>query len=81
MMSEIQTHDYTQRHWGHDYAIRTVVDQGQRLRMSGWGGGIRQGDYLLLENGGGSTRYRVDTIRYESNPLDMWHIEAEFAPR
>lgn len=76
-----QTHDYTRRTWGHDYAAMAVIDGGQRLSLSGWGRGIKAGDYLILPNGGGTTRYRVDSIDYRMDPPDMWFAEATFAPR
>lgn len=76
-----QTHDYTKRSWGHDYTITQVYDGGQRLRLVGWGRGIKAGDYLLLENDGASTRYQVATVDYYSDPPDMWRMEATFAPR
>lgn len=76
-----QTHDYTRRTWGHDYTTLKVIDGGQRLRLSGWGLGINSGDYLILLNGNGTTRYRVDSIEYRMDPCDMWFVEATFAPR
>ena len=76
-----QTHDYTRRTWGHDYTTLKVIDGGQRLRLSGWGLGINAGDYLILPNGKGTTRYRVDSIEYRMDPRDMWFAEATFAPR
>ena len=80
-MNEQKTHDYTQRTWGHDYTIFNVIDNGQRLRLSGWGFGIRTGDYLILPNGTATTRYHVDSIDYRMDPRDMWCAEATFAPR
>ena len=76
-----QTHDYTRRTWGHDYTTLKVIDGGQRLRLSGWGLGINAGDYLILPNGDGTTRYRVDSIDYRMDPQDMWFADATFAPR
>jgi hypothetical protein len=78
----MHTHDYTKRTWGHDYIFRPV-DGGMKASLSGWGTGIEAGDYLLLEqpDGGGSTRYKVDEIRYERDPRDQWHAKASFAPR
>jgi hypothetical protein len=76
-----QTHDYTRRTWGHDYSTTEVLDGGMRLRMAGWGFGIEAGDFLILPNGNGTTRYRVDSIDYRMDPRDMWFAEASFAPR
>lgn len=76
-----QTHDYTRRTWGHDCATMAVIDGGQRLCLSGWGRDIQEGDYLILPNGDGTTRYHVDSIDYRMDPPDMWFAEASFAPR
>lgn len=76
-----QTHDYTNRYWGHDYSISQAYDGGQTIEISGWGSGIKKGDYLLLRRGDDSTRYKVKGIRYESDPRDMWFATAKFAPR
>ncbi len=84
---EPATHDYGpgKRYWGHDYTF-TPIDDGQRGRATGWGKGIRQGDYLLLANGDQSTRYRVESIKYGNSvslgsPDDMWKATLTFAPR
>lgn len=79
-MTEPKTHDYTKRGWGHDYIFRPI-EGGMRGSMSGWGVGIESGDYLLLQNEGCSTRYRVDEIEYYSNPHDQWRAQVSFAPR
>ena len=76
-----QTHDYTHRRPGHDYSITQVVDGGMRLRMAGWGAGIKAGDYLILPNGDETTRYQMDQIDYCEDPRDMWFADAVFAPR
>lgn len=81
------THDYTSRYWGHDYTINDVRKRGMEISMMGWGSGISEGDYLILESqskepgANPGTRYRVKSVRYFSDPPDMWSIEAEFAPR
>lgn len=77
----MKTHDYTDRSWGHDYFILTVIDKGQQLMAGGWGNGISQSDYLILSNGAGTTRYLVEKIRYEYDPPDMWFATLKFAPR
>lgn len=76
-----KTHDYTRRVWGHDFTITQVFDGGLKLAMCGWGNGISKGDFLILPNGDATTRYRVKSIEYYSNPPDMWKATAEFAPR
>jgi hypothetical protein len=75
-------HDYTRRFWGHDYVFEPI-DEGLRGKVMGWGNGITAGDYLILQNGNGdeSTRYKVETIRYELDPSDMWSADVTFAPR
>ena len=77
----LQTHDYTRRRWGHDYSTTAVIDGGMRLRLAGWGLGIKAGDYLILPNRGKTTRYQVESIDYCTDPQDMWFAEAVFAPR
>jgi hypothetical protein len=81
-MSGPQTHDYTVRKWGHDYTF-DPLDEGQRGRMIGWGRGLLNGDYLLLENpeSGHPTRYRIKAVTYFHNPGDMWRADVVFAPR
>lgn len=74
------THDYTARSWGHDCIFRPI-DGGLRASITGWGRDIVEGDYLILPNDGDTSRYRIDAIRYEFNPPDMWHASASFAPR
>ena len=76
-----QTHDYTRRTWGHNYSTTDVIDGGMRLRMAGWGEGIKAGDYLILPNGDETTRYQVEKIKYRMDPPDMWFADAVFAPR
>jgi len=76
-----ETHYYTARYWGHDYAIDEVVNDGQVLKAFGWGVGLQVDDYLLLANGNKSTRYRVSAIAYYPDPSDMWRATLAFAPR
>lgn len=80
-LSKPQTHDYTRRSWGHDYSITKVLHDGRELRVTGWGRGLRKGDYLLLPNEGDTTRYCVANVSYYSDPADMWKAVLEFAPR
>ena len=81
MMSNVKTHDYTKREWGHDYNVTSVDEQTHDARLIGWGVGITEGDYILLKSGEGSTRYRIIEINYFSDPYDMWSAETSFAPR
>ena len=76
------THDYSQiRGYGHDVAVLTVLDGGQRIRVAGWGCGITVGDFVLLTQGDGVTRYRVIGINYMCDPADQWFAWMVFAPR
>jgi hypothetical protein len=76
-----KTHDYTRRDWGHDYTIREVLDDGQRLKAAGWGVGLREGDYIIFAHKGDTTRYQITAVRYEVDPSDMWWADLSFAPR
>lgn len=75
------THDYTTRYWGHDYTIINYIDDGQFLSVMGWGRGIKKDDFLILRNGNGGTRYKVNRINYKADPKDMWDAYLSFAPR
>lgn len=72
------THDYTQSQWGHAIYVISIGDN--TARVIGFGVGVRQGDYLLLENDTGSTRYRVEAIE-RKRPADCWGADLTFAPR
>jgi len=74
-------HDYTIRTWGHDYTVLEVKSGGASIRLSGWGNGLRDGDFILLQNGDGSTRYLLRDVKYLYDPRDMWFAVGEFAPR
>lgn len=74
-------HDYTRRGWGHDFSVVNLDLNGRVLRLTGWGAGIEDGHFLILPNGGETTRYLVTSIKYESDPRDMWVATALFAPR
>ena len=80
---EGHTHDYTARYWGHDYTF-TPIDGGIKGRAVGWGDGLRDGDYIIFKNKvsrNGSSRYRIKSVKYFSDPEDMWSADVEFAPR
>lgn len=74
------THDYQRRYWGHDYNF-TPIDKGMKGRATGWGAGIKKGDFLILQQEPHGTRYKVDAIKYFSDPSDMWSADLSFAPR
>ena len=75
------THDLSAKQWGRNYNIMEVHDKGMKVDLVGWASGIKNGDYLLLKQGDGTTRYLVDSIRYFDDPTDMWFASTSFAPR
>jgi hypothetical protein len=75
------THNLTFRSWGHNYNITQYRNEGLEIDLTGWCHGIKNGDFLLFEQGDGTTRYLVESIRYCSDPTDMWFAAASFAPR
>lgn len=78
------THNYSGRHrrWGHDYAVIDVSDDGSEARFVGWGRGIKDGDYIVIDRDRTSTtRYQVKSIKYKSDPRDCWDAKVVFAPR
>jgi hypothetical protein len=82
-LTSFRTHDYSgpNRCWGHDYVFDPIDPQGIRARMMGWGHGIENGDYLIIKNGYGTTRYRVISVEYMRDPQDMWKALVKFDPR
>jgi hypothetical protein len=78
-----QIHDYRkpQRRLGHDYILTPDQDPATAW-ISGWGGGIRLRDLLLLTHPeyDGHVIYQVTEIRYHSNPADMWRGRVRFIP-
>lgn len=78
---EPKTHDLSMQAWGRNYNVMNIHKKGMKVDLVGWCSGIKKGDYLLLRQGDGTTRYLVDDIRYEGDPEDMWFAETSFAPR
>jgi hypothetical protein len=82
----MSTHDYFRmRTWGHDYTWRPDPGSGGRTgTATGWGpdtgGSIVEGDHLLLRNGDRSSRYRVESVSYYSDPKDMWTARLRHEP-
>lgn len=77
-----QTHDFSEGRWGHNAEITRVVDGGVSLRLAVWTrANLRVGDYLILSNSGGTTRYWVDSIERQRDPVDMSFAGVSFAPR
>tara|TARA_A200000159_G_scaffold164552_2_gene194691 strand:- start:1299 stop:1538 length:240 start_codon:yes stop_codon:yes gene_type:complete len=77
----MKTHDLSPRAWGCNYNVLKIKDNGEKASLCGWHYGIKSGDYLLLKQGSGTTRYLVDSINYTGSPEDMWFAEISFAPR
>jgi hypothetical protein len=77
----VTTHDFSHRGWGHDYSF-TPADGGLRGRVVGWcQPKPMEGDYLILQNDSGTTRYRVDAVRHPSAQGDQFFADVTFAPR
>ncbi len=76
-----KTHDLSHRKWGSNYNVTKVYERGMRLDLCGWHLGIKDEDYLILKNGSETTRYKVESIRYVSDPSDMWFASVSFSPR
>lgn len=76
-----EIHNLSRQTWGNNYNIMEIHEKGMRVDLVGWRRGVKSGDYLLLKQGEGTTRYLVDSIRYVGNPDDMWFAETSFAPR
>jgi hypothetical protein len=77
----MNTHDFTDRSWGHDYTISAIYNDGIDIDAAGWGLGIKKDDYLILRENYRTTRYQVLEIEYRSDPRDMWFAKLRFAPR
>lgn len=80
-MSTSTTHDYRHGTWGHNVIVHSVHEAGRRLQASGFGKGVRIGDWVLLKNHDQETRYQVNDIEYAMDPPDMWAATLLFAPR
>ncbi len=66
-----KTHNYTRAIRGQDYVFEPI-EQGLTGHMTGYGKGVKVGDYLILQEGSDRCRYKVEEIDYYSNPEDMW---------
>ncbi len=75
------THDYSFSVWGHAVDVLRVIDDGAKLRVAGFGHGVKENDYIILPNKGQTTRYQVTCIRYCGDPRDMWFADVVFSPR
>lgn len=78
---EPRTINYAHRAWGHDYTF-DPIDGGMTGRIVGWCTPLPEvGDYMLLRNGQGTTRYRVTSVRGYGTPVDMYEAQVAFDPR
>ncbi len=77
--AQMLTHDFSECRWGHNYNILSI--SGNQIRLVGWSLGVQEGDYLILNKGNSTTRYRVTEVNYKSAPHDMWEATAVFSPR
>jgi hypothetical protein len=81
--AKLRIHDYSARRrcWGHDYVFTPDSDP-TTARITGWGDGLRKGDFLLLTHP--ETRiivvYELEEVAYYGNPGDMWRGRARFIP-
>jgi hypothetical protein len=78
------THNYGPGHrrWGHDVTV--VAVNGVSLKATGWGSGLKSGDFVILPNAknpSGVSRYRIDLVRYYQDPPDMWSAELTHSPQ
>lgn len=75
------THNLTLKTWGHDYTFRPIAN-GLKGSMNVWTPKwLYEGDYLIIRNGNGTTRYRIDAAKWHHDPGDMWSLTVSFAPR
>jgi hypothetical protein len=78
---EIKTHDFSHSVWGNAVYYK-VLDDGMVLDAHGFRKGIAVGDYIIIGQANNkSTRYKVDKIKYCTDPSDMWFATLSFAPR
>ncbi len=66
-----KVHDYAKAHRGEEYLFEE--EHGDNLAyMTGHGGAIVAGDWLLLNRNGQTIAYQVQTIDYYAFPAEMW---------
>ena len=76
----LKAHDFRTQMWGHSARLSVTNDGGKTGKMNGFGSGIAPGDYLILPNDQSFASYRVDTIKYTSDPPDMWFATVTHDP-
>lgn len=77
----MKTHDISAKVWGKNYNVTRLLPKN-RLDLVIWHSDrIEVEDYLILAEGEGTTRYRVEKVRYPGDPPDQCFVTAVFAPR
>ncbi len=66
-----KTHDYRKYQPALDYFF-DPIEEGNGGYMTAQGKGIKQGDYLVLQESSGSCVYQIEEIEYYTNPPEMW---------
>ncbi|MCY7285730.1 MAG: hypothetical protein LH679_20310 [Cyanobacteria bacterium CAN_BIN43] len=66
-LSQAKVYHYTQQADSIDYVFEVTTD-GSQAHMTGYGKGIKRGDYLVLTYG----RYQVEEIDYYTTPSHLW---------
>lgn len=69
-------HDHTQKTDGIDYVFEVTANATQ-VHVTGYGKGIKHGDYLVLTQG----RYQIEEIDYYANPSCLWVASLVKAPQ
>jgi hypothetical protein len=63
-----RTHNFTDQVEGVNYVLEAI--EGSRSQMTGYGKGIKPGDYIILTKD--KIRYRVEAIDYYTDPPNLW---------
>lgn len=66
-----KTHDYSKHQSALDYFFEPT-DEGNGGYMTAQGKGIKQGDYLILQQNSVSCLYQIEEVEYYTNPPEMW---------
>jgi hypothetical protein len=75
-------HDFTKTRWGHNVEFISMSDDGRSADAFVFGPHTPPGDYLILKNGEGTTRYQVVENKGRGmGPHDMRRVSLVFAPR
>lgn len=61
-------HNFTVQVEGANFVLEAI--DGGRIQMTGYGKGIKRGDYIILSKD--KIRYRVEAIDYYADPPDIW---------